>query len=245
MSKKVKILSGFFAIVALCSYVPVFADSIVLKSGEIMEGTIVEETDKYVKIDYMGVPLTYWKDNIEKINKDSSDSAKPLDSSYEDQQQGGDVVIVIKEDNSQSVKDFVDELDSLGKDVDGIIFDAQRKIMGIEDKTLNNEHRAIMEEAVNDIKDKIAEIKKLTPPPGCRDLQNFCIKVSEAALAEFSSDTRNFSSVEELGAYWLQYETKLSSIREEYKKERNKIIDTPIPNESLSGSIKGRESESR
>lgn len=44
-----------------------FAETIVLKSGNIVEGKILEKTDRYVKIDFEGVPLTYFMDEIDKI----------------------------------------------------------------------------------------------------------------------------------------------------------------------------------
>ncbi len=46
----------------------VFAEIITLKSGKTVEGKIIERTDKFVKIDFQGVPLTYFKDEIESID---------------------------------------------------------------------------------------------------------------------------------------------------------------------------------
>lgn len=39
-----------------------------LKSGQQIEGKIIERTDKYVKIDFNGAPLTYFFDEISEIN---------------------------------------------------------------------------------------------------------------------------------------------------------------------------------
>ncbi len=44
-----------------------FAEKIYLKSGKIIEGKIFEKTDKYIKVIFEGVPLTFWRDEIEKI----------------------------------------------------------------------------------------------------------------------------------------------------------------------------------
>lgn len=44
-----------------------FADTVILKNGQTIEGKIVEKTDAYVKINFEGVGLTYFKDEIEKI----------------------------------------------------------------------------------------------------------------------------------------------------------------------------------
>jgi len=46
----------------------VFASEIVLKSGQKIEGKILEQTDKYVKIDTgVGVPITYYMDEVNSI----------------------------------------------------------------------------------------------------------------------------------------------------------------------------------
>ena len=57
---------------SLCFSGSAFADTVILKSGKTIEGKIVEKTDEYVKIDFMGVVLTYYIDQIEKVaTKDS------------------------------------------------------------------------------------------------------------------------------------------------------------------------------
>lgn len=44
-----------------------FADIIILKSGKTVEGKIIQKTAEYVKIDFQGVELTYFMDEIERI----------------------------------------------------------------------------------------------------------------------------------------------------------------------------------
>jgi len=46
----------------------VYAETIVLKSGKTVEGKLIEKTDKYIKIDFQGVPLAYPFDEIQSIN---------------------------------------------------------------------------------------------------------------------------------------------------------------------------------
>jgi len=48
-----------------------FAETIVLKSGKTVEGKILEKTDRYVKIDFEGIPITYFMDQIDKIEGDN------------------------------------------------------------------------------------------------------------------------------------------------------------------------------
>lgn len=62
-----------------------FAETIILKSGEEIEGKVIEKTDKYIKIDFEGVQLTYFFDDIktiegEEITKEDS-KAEPVSKS--------------------------------------------------------------------------------------------------------------------------------------------------------------------
>lgn len=56
------ILSLFFSIY-------VFAETVVLKSGKSVEGKILEKTDTYIKIDLLGTTLTYFLEDVEKIEE--------------------------------------------------------------------------------------------------------------------------------------------------------------------------------
>lgn len=56
----------------------VCAEAIVLKSGKTIEGKLLEKTDEYIKIDFQGVPLRYYFDEI-----DSIDGVKQSPSSVE------------------------------------------------------------------------------------------------------------------------------------------------------------------
>lgn len=44
---------------------PALADTITLKSGKVIEGKILEKTDEYTKINFKGVDLTFYVDEIE------------------------------------------------------------------------------------------------------------------------------------------------------------------------------------
>ena len=54
-----------------------------LKSGAVGEGELVERTEEYIKLDYCGVELIYWMDEIESINagqeNESAQVAAPCD----------------------------------------------------------------------------------------------------------------------------------------------------------------------
>ena len=62
-----------------------FGEKIYLKTGIIVEGDLVESNKRFIKVNYQGVPLTYWQQDIERI-----------ESSNEEFGQDSDVVIKLK-----------------------------------------------------------------------------------------------------------------------------------------------------
>ena len=54
-----------------------FAQTIYLKTGGSIQGKIVEKTDEYVKVDFLGVLLTYHSDEIKEI-KDTEEDETPV-----------------------------------------------------------------------------------------------------------------------------------------------------------------------
>lgn len=69
-------IKRFMQVLAILSVAPFcFAEDIILKSGKTIEGKIIEKTDEYVKVDFKGVPLTYFFDDIESIKGSGIDTA--------------------------------------------------------------------------------------------------------------------------------------------------------------------------
>jgi predicted esterase len=65
-------LTILVSIICLCLPVLVFADSIILKSGKIVEGKIIEDTETYIKIETTdGQPLYYQKNVIATIKRNN------------------------------------------------------------------------------------------------------------------------------------------------------------------------------
>jgi len=58
----------FILLLSLLVFAPTFGEVVTFKSGKTIEGRIVEKTEKYVKIDIFGVPVTYYFDDIESID---------------------------------------------------------------------------------------------------------------------------------------------------------------------------------
>jgi tetratricopeptide (TPR) repeat protein len=74
LTKKILIILAL----AISLYFPVLtlAETIVLKSGKTVEGKLIEKTDKYIKIDFQGVPLTYFSDEIQSVDGVNIDEAE-------------------------------------------------------------------------------------------------------------------------------------------------------------------------
>lgn len=76
--KRIIIFLPVFLIVISC----VFAETILLKSGKTIDGKIVEKTDKYIKIDFDGIPLTYYFEDIQSIDGQLLDNYTYLSSKH-------------------------------------------------------------------------------------------------------------------------------------------------------------------
>jgi hypothetical protein len=61
LEKKGEEMKTFIPILLIFFIAPLcFAETIVLKSGKTIEGKLIEKTDEHIKIDFQGVPLTYF-----------------------------------------------------------------------------------------------------------------------------------------------------------------------------------------
>ncbi|MFA6282473.1 MAG: hypothetical protein WCY05_08260, partial [Candidatus Omnitrophota bacterium] len=107
---------GLLFLSILCFGGNVFSESITLKSGKVIEGKIIEDTEKYIKLDYMGVALTYWKDDIERIEK-PSETAPIGETSAQKQPEEEVVKIKIKNKvvpSKEEIQEFINKLDLIG-----------------------------------------------------------------------------------------------------------------------------------
>ncbi|MFA5008693.1 MAG: tetratricopeptide repeat protein [Candidatus Omnitrophota bacterium] len=58
----------FISLLVLTFSASVYAETIVLKSGKTIEGIVTDKTDKYIKVDVFGIPVTYYLDTVESID---------------------------------------------------------------------------------------------------------------------------------------------------------------------------------
>jgi len=75
MPKKILILALFSAF-----FMPAYAETLVLKSGKTVEGRIVEKNDKYIKLDIVGIPVTYYLNDIESIDGQKITPAQAIEA---------------------------------------------------------------------------------------------------------------------------------------------------------------------
>ncbi|MFA5272262.1 MAG: hypothetical protein WC412_08035 [Candidatus Omnitrophota bacterium] len=217
--KRNSLIFSFFVLGCLCFCRSAFSETIILKSGKSIKGKIVEETSRSIKIDYEGIVLTYWKDDIERIDK-----SKGQEAVVREQRDENEIKIKIK-GTAENAQEFIDKVDLLGQNIQAIISNAQAEIAKAGSKNLTEKHWSILKKAVSDIKDKIGEIKKLNAPADCRELQKYSIEQGNAEIQQFTGEVESLSTVDELGKYWADYTQKLKTIREQYNKERQKVLD--------------------
>lgn len=65
---KVTLLTVVLCMICILSTAPLYADTIILKSGKQIEATIVEKTTEFIRVDIEGIQITYYLDEIETIN---------------------------------------------------------------------------------------------------------------------------------------------------------------------------------
>ncbi|MEW6075182.1 MAG: hypothetical protein AB1530_02640 [Candidatus Omnitrophota bacterium] len=73
MQKKI-IITTFICLLSVFAVKnPAQAETILFKTGKFISGTVVEKTDKYIKVDVYGVKLTYYLDEIKTIFEKRAD----------------------------------------------------------------------------------------------------------------------------------------------------------------------------
>jgi hypothetical protein len=60
-----------------------FSQTVILKSGQKVEGKVIEQSDKYVKLDFQGVELIFYNDEISSIEQTAPDGSSPLNPQME------------------------------------------------------------------------------------------------------------------------------------------------------------------
>jgi len=148
-----------------------FADTITIKSGKTIEGKIVERTDEYIKIDFHGVPIIYYLDEIESIDGEIRAPYSTESSSESNNER-------------QRVLEFINKLDSIQDDSRQRMKDSNTT--KLFNKAMNKEEyekaKKITLDQINIIKQGIKQIEELSTPESCRKLKELAIKFEELAI---------------------------------------------------------------
>ncbi|MDD5583785.1 MAG: hypothetical protein PHV55_01835 [Candidatus Omnitrophica bacterium] len=249
--KYIGTISGLFVAVILCC-VPAFSDTLLLKTGKSVEGKIIEETDAYVILDYSGISLKYWKEEIQEITKsqpptgDASQpeqvstpqdpSPQPTSQSRPKSTGQQTITIAIKEDPKQEIIVFVKELETLRDGIKDALVEAKEQfaVQMSSDGQITEANRKFLREAEKDGRNKLEQMKRIAVPAQCRDLRDYALRVTEAEIDRFSSSLSSLSTYKDLIKYWEEHpKRKTEELKKKYNLEREKIsskynIEIPI-----------------
>ncbi len=81
--------------------ISVFAETIVFKSGKTIEGNILERTEKYITMDFEGVPVIYFMDEIESIAQ--AETLNDTDAALEVKISASEITPVVTASSDESV----------------------------------------------------------------------------------------------------------------------------------------------
>jgi len=178
----------FLVFIFCLAFNPLFAENIVLKSGESINGKIVEKTDKYIKIDFDGASLTYFPDDIKTIDgvevKSDVSAATAADFPQNAQVPGQDVVEKARAAQRAAKMVHINKTEEM--EVKGILsLKAEETVaMDIENRVLHitkqfkdyNLDLAGLQEGI--IQKKIAEAKeKGTPPEKIKQMEQMAASI--------------------------------------------------------------------
>ena len=88
---------------------PALAETITLKSGKTIEGNILERTDKYLKVDFRGMKLTYDIDEVERIEGEILQQKADLPATVVEQEVISAPVETLSEGQSEIIDPNYDE----------------------------------------------------------------------------------------------------------------------------------------
>ncbi|MFA5272263.1 MAG: hypothetical protein WC412_08040 [Candidatus Omnitrophota bacterium] len=196
------LMIGFLMLGNLYFCGSVFSETLILKSGQTVEGKIIEETDKYVKIDFMGTFLTYSKIDIKDIDKSKETPVK----------------IKIKP-ASINAKELLAKIELLEKDMGGIISKGYGEAMQVQGGKSASGYREAFQATAASIRSKVNEIKRLNVTPDCEKLKQLFVEVYDAQADQLVRSIDDSSTAEESEIRKKQFNKK----KEQYSKEKDRI----------------------
>lgn len=226
MNNKVKALI-FSLCAGLCLSGVSFAETIVLKSGKIVEGKIVNKTNEYTEVDFMGVKIKYFNDQIAEI-KNNEPAA--VSSSAASNSETGLISIKIKGSEADSSKkaenitECIKRLDSANSKMDSLVAQRMTQAIDVNSPKMTDQQYSSLQNIIGELKVRADEVEKMQPPQACKTLKDIFLKKCRARI----------SGVEELLAGRLppgevtrmveKQNKEAEEISKKYNEERQRII---------------------
>lgn len=138
----------------------VCAETIVLKSGNTLENSVLEKTDKYIKTDFQGKTLTYYSDEISTIDGKSFEVfvANPVKTSADDAQPQAPIAASNSEsfcfEDNTGLEDFQQTPEQLA-----ILADISARTAGIKDLEFDYRSESISKEGKRHTQESQIKIK--------------------------------------------------------------------------------------
>jgi len=222
---KMKILF-FFLSISLLSPSISFAETIVLKSGKTIEGKIINRTNEYTEVDFMGVKLKYFNDQIEQIKETKS----AADTNAGAPEAPGLISIKIKSSSTDNpkkeggVEDFIRTLDNINAKIDSIISEGMNKILNKKQEKITEEQLQSLRNIVSATKENIAEVEKLKEPPSCKLLKDTFLQKCKIRINSLEELLKNAPPPNEIAKNLKKQNMEISEISKKYTEERQRIL---------------------
>lgn len=223
MSKKSGMLFFFLCAVVTFSGLS-FAETIVLKSGKTIEGKIINRTNEYTEIDFMGVKLKYFNDQIERIKETKSATIS------ESEADAPVVSIKIKGSHTKSSKkadniaDFITKLDNINGKIDSMTNTQISKIMDPRSEKITNQQYESIKNISKELKEKVAEVENLPPPSGCKTLKEIFLKRCRVRLNSLDELLKGPLKPGDVSKIIEKQNKDIAEISKKYSEERENII---------------------
>jgi len=201
-----------------------FAEIIVLKSGKTIEGKIVNRTNEYTEVDFMGVKLKYFNDQIEQIKE-----IKPAINENK-LQEPGLITIKIKNSKANSPKEegaaeFIRTLDGINTKIDSVVSEHMNKILNEKREKITDEQYKSTNDVVSVAKEDIAEVEKLKAPPSCKLLKDIFLQKCKTRINGLEELLKNALPPNEIVKSLEKQNMEISAISKKYTDERQRIIE--------------------
>lgn len=224
-SKNLKIVFCSFAIY-FCFLNISFAETIVLKSGKTIEGKIINKTDEYIEVDFMGVKLKYFNDQIAQIKetKSATTSSLPAEPDLISIKIKGTSGSTENPKKIEETTEFIIQLDGINNKMDSVTSERIGLVLDPRWQKMTANQRESMNNVIKAMKEKIAEVEKLKPPSSCKMLREILLKKGKARIKGVEEILQNSPPLKEIERILDRQNREVSEISKKYNEEKQRIL---------------------